>query len=164
MNLFSNHKKGHSGENFTTFGCGKRFKEKKVKKVPFYLKLSDWGVKSNYQKKDVLSKMSKTPNTSIYYDWYIYFYVFHNSITSPSMMAFFPLNDYFIFGSSLSTSLSLSISSSNVPTSFATWISVGIGFGFSNTKSCSTSLVKGSQQVSTFDPNKERMFWISPLS
>ena len=68
INLFSNKKKVDKGEKFTTFTNEKRFKEKKVKKVPFYLKLCEWGMKSNYEKKDTLSKISKTPNTSIYYD------------------------------------------------------------------------------------------------
>lgn len=68
LKLFSNIKnKKNTGSSFTTFTNEQRFKETKVHKVPFHVKQSEWGMKSSYEKKDILSKVSKGREASIYY-------------------------------------------------------------------------------------------------
>lgn len=66
MKLFANITKKKKN---ATFAKQKRWKDqKKVHKVPFYSKISEWGMKTNYEKKDILYKLSKSQaNNSIYY-------------------------------------------------------------------------------------------------
>ena len=70
--MFSQIVKGRSSS--TKFNREKRFEEKQLKqssKTLFYTGISQWGMKTSYQKKDLLSTLSTHNNysKSVYYRW-----------------------------------------------------------------------------------------------